>query len=148
MLSGSALANWSFSSDPVTKSEFFTKQLGCPVKFNVTETIECLQSKSTWSDFVEIDMKMFANDISPIWGPVLDGKILSSDTNTGSPLQRMQSGEYFDYEVTLDEKYQSESLARFSLESIKEKEYSMFLSPRSIHTTNPRTVLTRAGQSF
>lgn len=107
MLSGSALANWSFSNDPVTKTEFFTKQLGCPAKFNVTETIECLQSKSSWSDFVEIDMKMFANDFSPIWGPVLDGKVLSSDTKTGSPLQRMQSGEYFDYEVTSCSKHQS-----------------------------------------
>ena len=99
MLSGSALANWSFANDPVTKAEFFAKQLDCPIKFNVTETVECLQSKSTWSDFVEIDMKMFGNDFSPIWGPVLDGVVLSADPNSGSPLQRMQSGEYFDYEV-------------------------------------------------
>lgn len=151
MLSGSALANWAFANDPVTKAEFFAKQLGCPIKFNVTETIECLQSKSTWSDFVEIDMKMFGNDFSPIWGPVLDGVVLSSDPNSGSPLQRMQSGEYFDYEV-LDliitlMLYLTSS--RFSLESTKEKEsFSSRNLLRITITTSPAIILIRPGQNF
>ena len=151
MLSGSALANWAFANDPVTKAEFFAKQLGCPIKFNVTETIECLQSKSTWSDFVEIDMKMFGNDFSPIWGPVLDGVVLSSDPNSGSPLQRMQSGEYFDYEV-LDliithMLYLTSS--RFSLESTKEKEsFSSRNLLRITITTSPAIILIRPGQNY
>ena len=41
-------------------------------------------------------MSKFGSDFSPIWGPVLDGEMVSSDT---PPLEKMKTGEYLNYEV-------------------------------------------------
>ena len=46
-------------------------------------------------------MSEFENDFSPIWGPVLDGVFLDSDPVFGSPLNKMQQGEYLNYEVNI-----------------------------------------------
>ena len=119
MLSGNGLANWSFSYDPVTKGtdqtifrfskkkmiepcvdllvkgEYFIKQLNCTNRQAVT-TLECLQQIEDWRTIRDVDMSKFGSDFSPIWGPVLDGEMVSADT---PPLEKMKTGEYLNYEV-------------------------------------------------
>ena len=94
MMSGTAVANWSFASDPVTKGEYFLRELNCST-VNSSATIECLQAIADWRIIRDVKMSpQFASDFSPIWGPVLDGILLDSD-----PLQMMSMGEYMNYEV-------------------------------------------------
>ena len=77
------------------KGEYFIKQLNCTNRQAVT-TLECLQQIEDWRTIRDVDMSKFGSDFSPIWGPVLDGEMVSSDT---PPLEKMKTGEYLNYEV-------------------------------------------------
>lgn len=97
-MSGTALANWSFAADPVTKAEYLLQQLNCSIT-NTTAAMECLQNISDWRVIRDVNMSDFQADFSPIWGPVLDGVLLDRDPVNGSPLNTMLEGEYLNYEV-------------------------------------------------
>ena len=81
--------------DLLVKGEYFIKQLNCTNRQAVT-TLECLQQIEDWRTIRDVDMSKFGSDFSPIWGPVLDGEMVSADT---PPLEKMKTGEYLNYEV-------------------------------------------------
>ena len=88
-------------SDLVIKGEYFIKQLNCTNRQAVT-TLECLQQIEDWRTIRDVDMSKFGSDFSPIWGPVLDGEMVSSDT---PPLEKMKTGEYLNYEVRTNQNH-------------------------------------------
>ena len=95
MLSGTALSNWAFASDPVTKAEFLINQLNCtqPTPSPIS-TLDCLQQIADFRAFRDVDMSSFENDFSPIWGPVIDSRLVDAQ-----PMKNMMRGEYLNYEV-------------------------------------------------
>ena len=97
LLSGTALSNWAFAPDPLTKAEYLIDQLNCtqPTPSPIS-TLDCLQKIDDFRLFRDMDMTSFSNDFAPIWGPVIDSRLVDLQ-----PLKNMIRGEYLNYEVRI-----------------------------------------------
>ena len=95
LLSGTALSNWAFSPDPVTKAEYLIRQLNCTQSVpSSSSTLDCLQALADFRVFGGVNMSRFESDFAPVWGPVIDTRLVDLQ-----PLKNMQRGEYLNYEV-------------------------------------------------